>query len=235
MDFHELFDLLDDDVYLDLVKRVNMKRFSRDLAFVAMNREFRERLWISGLLDAPGTWDLDAYRTARRVHMGRFMLRKPTKVPTEIDKWHSLAEIDCQNYTVPDKYWIGGRLLKPNDHADGRRAALPPLGFSLFLNSNDLEAMKKEIGKDNVKELIQYVKSRYPEIQSHGIVQKAIYLHYAHHYENDFDTLKTARQVKVPKVSPAKPNVLSPSASKKKKAKKARQKAKKQSAAARTG
>ena len=169
MDFNSLFNLLDYDVYLKLVRKIKMNK---------LNSEFHEK-WRERVdnINEEQRWLLD-----NNCH-GRVFLRRPGSGLKTIAGEISWTEIDGLKYIIPDKYWIGGRLLKPNDHK-----TFPSHGFSIYLNNNDLIKIIDNIGKKNIVKLFQSVKREYPMIQrNEQLMKKTIYLYYGFNYENDFE------------------------------------------------
>ena len=178
MNFQKLFNLLDYDVYIELVKRVNMKRLKPRLQMKGLNREFQEK-WKERVDDIH---EQQRWLLRNNPH-GRVFLRPPGRGLMTIAEKISWTEIDGLKYTIPDKYWIGGRLLKPNNHR-----IIPSHGFSFYLNNSDLIHIIDDVGKDHVMGLFQSVKREYPTIQGNEqLLKKTLYLYYGCNYENDFE------------------------------------------------
>lgn len=151
-----------------------MKRLKPRIQMKGLNSEFRGK-WKERVDDIH---ERQRWLLRNNPH-GRVFLRPPGRGLITIAEKISWTEIDGLKYTIPDKYWIGGRLLKPTTTS---------YGFSFYLNNNDLIQIIDDVGKDHVMRLFQSVKREYPTIQKNEqLLKKTLYLYYGSNYENDFE------------------------------------------------
>lgn len=139
MNLSALFDLLDNDVTEMVMKKLRMIRMEEE-----MKKRWDEKL--------AHVYETKCEYLFRQLHPGRFSLRKEGRYPISIDDAKSWVEVDGQMYTMANKYWIGGRLLKPKRWS--RHS--PSVGLTLIWNSNDIEEIVDELQQSGLIKVVQH-------------------------------------------------------------------------------
>jgi hypothetical protein len=181
MSFQELFNCLDNDVYQKVIQIVlDLKiliKNNRDM----LHDEFHKQ-WYDRVNEFHSLYQFNNRSTYMNyISPGRFFLGKLDRQLKTLDNNHFWTSIDGNHYTLPNKYWVGGRILKPTYTLC---SSVIPLGFTLYLNSTDFQKMRNDIGKEHLNELVKFVRKEYPNIEQSKIYKKAFYIHYSQYGDN---------------------------------------------------